>query len=78
MPLDIDYVLLQFYDTKRKSRNDYRKFVGEGIALGRNPELTGGGLFRSKGGWSGVVSARRRGQREEYDERILGSGDFCQ
>jgi REP-associated tyrosine transposase len=74
--MDIDYVLLQFNDSKRKSRNAYRKFVGEGIALGRNPQLTGGGLIRSKGGWSGVVSARRRGQREEYDERILGSGDF--
>jgi len=23
-----------------------------------------------------VVSARRKGQREEFDERILGSGDF--
>jgi hypothetical protein len=36
----------------------------------------GGRLIRSQGGWSQVVSARRRGQREEYDERILGSGDF--
>jgi putative transposase len=52
------------------------KFVGEGIPLGRSPELTGGGLIRSRGGWSEVVSARRKGQREEYDERILGSGDF--
>jgi hypothetical protein len=74
--MDTDYVLLQFNDTKRKARNAYRKFVGEGIALGRSTELTGGGLIRSKGGWSSVVSARRRGDREEYDERILGSGDF--
>jgi REP element-mobilizing transposase RayT len=74
--MDTDYVLLQFNDTKRKSRNAYRKFVAEGIPLGRSAELTGGGLIRSKGGWSNVVSARRKGQREEYDERILGSGDF--
>ena len=74
--MDTDYVLLQFKNTKRKARNAYRKFVGDGIPLGRNPELTGGGLVRSKGGWSNVVSARRKGQREEYDERILGSGDF--
>jgi putative transposase len=74
--MDTDYVLLQFNDTKRKSRNAYRKFVGEGIPLGKISELTGGGLIRSKGGWSNVVSARRKGQREEYDERILGSGDF--
>jgi len=40
------------------------------------PELTGGGLIRSKGGWSQVLAARRSGRKEEYDERILGSGDF--
>lgn len=74
--MDTDNVLLQFNDTKRKARNAYRKFVAEGIPLGRSSELTGGGLIRSKGGWSNVVSARRKGQREEYDERILGSGDF--
>jgi len=74
--MDTDYVLLQFNNTKRKARHAYRTFVGEGIPLGRSAELTGGGLIRSKGGWSNVVSARRRGQREEYDERILGSGDF--
>ena len=37
---------------------------------------TGGGPIRSKGGWSQVLSARRKGQSEESDERILGSGDF--
>jgi len=74
--METDYVLLQFNETKRRARNAYRKFVAEGVALGRSPELTGGGLIRSKGGWSNVVSARRRGEREEYDERILGSGDF--
>ncbi len=44
--------------------------------MGKSPELTGGGLIRSKGGWSHAVSARRSGQEEEFDERILGSGDF--
>jgi REP-associated tyrosine transposase len=67
---------IQLNDTKRKSRNAYRQFVSEGMGQGQSAELTGGGLIRSKGGWSNVVSARRRGQREEYDERILGSGDF--
>jgi putative transposase len=74
--MDTDYVLLQFNDRKRKSKTAYRKFISEGMTLGRSVELTGGGLIRSKGGWSNVVSARRKGQREEYDERILGSGDF--
>ena len=74
--MDVKYVLLQFKDTIKKARNAYRRFVEEGIGMGRQPQLTGGGLIRSKGGWSQVVSARRSGEREEYDERILGSGDF--
>ncbi len=74
--MDTDYALLQFSDSKRKARHEYRRFVGDGIGMGRQPELTGGGLIRSKGGWSQVVSARRSGRKEEYDERILGSGDF--
>ncbi len=74
--LDDNYVLLQFNDTKRKARNAYRQFVHEGIGMGHKPELTGGGLVRSLGGWSQVQSAQRKGQKTEYDERILGSGDF--
>jgi len=30
------------------------------------------------GGWSRVVSLRRQGETETYDERILGSGEFFQ
>jgi len=74
--MDVEYVLLQFKDTTQKARNAYRRFVEEGMGMGRQPELTGGGLIRSKGGWSQVVAARRSGEKEEYDERILGSGDF--
>ena len=74
--MDTDYVLLQFNDTTRRARNAYRRFVQEGIGMGRKPELTGGGLVRSLGGWSQVQSAQRKGQKTEYDERILGSGDF--
>lgn len=74
--MDTDYVLLQFDSTKRKARNAYRQFVEEGIDMGRRPELTGGGLVRSLGGWSQVQSTRGRGHKAEYDERILGCGDF--
>ena len=74
--MDTDYVLLQFSDTTRRARNAYRRFVQEGIGMGHQPELIGGGLVRSLGGWSQVQSAQRKGQKTEYDERILGSGDF--
>jgi REP element-mobilizing transposase RayT len=74
--MDRDRVLSGFGSTRRKAMNEYRRFMQEGFGQGRLPELTGGGLIRSKGGWSQVLSARRSGQREESDERILGSGDF--
>jgi hypothetical protein len=32
--------------------------------------------MRSQGGWSQVLAMRRRGQKEEYDDRIPGSGSF--
>jgi len=74
--MDTNYVLLQFNDTTRRARKAYRVFVQEGISMGRRPELTGGGLVRSLGGWSQVQSAQRTGKKAECDERILGSGDF--
>ena len=74
--MDTVYVLSRFSARNKAARKSYHTFVAEGMGMGRSPEFTGGGLIRSKGGWSQVVSARRSGQREESDERILGSGDF--
>ena len=74
--MDTEYVLLQFNDTRKRARNAYREFVQEGIGMGRQPQLTGGGLIRSLGGWSQVQSAQGKAPKTEYDERILGSGDF--
>ena len=74
--MDTAYVLSLFANRKRAARSAYGTFVAEGMGMGRMPELTGGGLIRSKGGWSQVLSARRKGQVEESDERILGRGDF--
>ena len=75
---DAVYVLSQFGTTRQKGLAGYRKFIREGIGQGHQPELTGGGLLRSLGGWSQVLARRRSGNQEEGDERILGSGDFVQ
>ena len=56
----------------------YERYVAEGIKKGRRPELVGGGLIRSHGGWSEVLSLRRKGGREVSDERVLGSGGFVE
>lgn len=74
--MDVERVLSEFGSTRRKAVGEYRAFMKEGLGQGQLPELTGGGLIRSKGGWSQVLSARRSGRKEEFDERILGSGDF--
>jgi REP element-mobilizing transposase RayT len=76
--MDTDHVLSYFSTKTRAARNAYRRFVEEGMSMGRSDELTGGGLIRSHGGWSQVIAMRRRGRKEESDERILGDGDFVQ
>jgi len=75
---DRDYVLPWFGEKESKAKKAYRQYVKEGIALGRRPELVGGGLVRSLGGWSEVLSMRRNGKRLLTDQRILGSGDFVE
>jgi len=47
---DREYVLKWFCDTEKDARKSYREFVKKGIALGKRPDLTGGGLIRSMGG----------------------------
>jgi REP element-mobilizing transposase RayT len=75
---DCDYVLARFGETKRSARGGYRQYVAEGMKQGRRPDLVGGGLIRSFGGWSEVKALRRAGIRELADDRILGSGDFVE
>jgi len=70
------YILEQFGLQKGRAIRSYRKFMEEGKGLGRRPDLVGGGLIRSLGGWSRVLSLRGRGKRLEHDSRILGSVDF--
>ena len=73
---DRDYTLRWFGKTETKARSSYRKFIKKGIDQGRRPELVGGGLIRSMGGWSKVKSMRFSGMHESSDARILGSGEF--
>lgn len=75
---DRDYVLSWFGEKKGEARKTYRRFVKGGMDQGRRPELVGGGLIRSRGGWSVVKALRRLGVLEKGDERILGSGEFVE
>jgi len=74
---DTRYVLSYFGKGKIARRN-YMQFVAEGVPLGRRPEMVGGGLVRSLGGWSEVLALRSRNDRQVSDQRILGDGEFVQ
>jgi putative transposase len=71
-------VLVRFADKRRQSIHRYREFVATGFQQGRRPELEGGGLLRSNGGWMGVKELRRGREKYRSDERVLGSSSFIE
>jgi putative transposase len=75
---DTAYVLRLYGKKVSAARKAYRTYVKNGIAQGRRPELVGGGLVRSAGGWSVIKTMRRVQDHMKSDERILGDGDFTQ
>jgi hypothetical protein len=75
---DTDYVLKLFGSTKRKSLRNYESFIEAGMNQGRRPELIGGSLVRSVGGWSSLKALRKQRVQAKGNERILGSGAFVE
>ncbi len=71
-------ILTNFGKKKKLARQKYEEFVREGMSRGRRPELVGGGLIRSLGGWAEVLSVRRKGMKASSDQRILGSSEFVE
>jgi hypothetical protein len=71
-------VLAWFAPTERAAVRAYRTFLREGVPQGRRPELVGGGLIRSLGGWAAVQAVRQRGDRVVADARILGTDAFVE
>jgi len=75
---DTDKVLALFANRPSPALSGYRQFVEEGIEMGRRPELTGGGLIRSAGGWVALKSGKEGRDQTTGDERILGEGEFVE
>jgi len=74
---ETNYVLSSFGKSILQARETYYSYMKEGMDQGRRPELVGGGLIRSLGGWSEARKLRLKGQdRIKGDERILGDGEF--
>ena len=74
--MNINDVLRWFGKDLDTGRITYRDFIANGVQQGRRPELVGGGLVRSLGGWSAVKAMRKAGGDELSDARILGDGEF--
>lgn len=74
---DVDSVLRHFGRSKDLARKRYREFVEKGIEKGQDPQLTGGGLLRSVGGWGVLKSNRKMNVHVKGDERILAGHRFC-
>jgi len=74
---DDGYVLKYFGDDLKQARNRYLSYVEAGLDQGRRPELVGGGLIRSFGGWGEVKNQRKNKMgRIKSDQRVLGDSDF--
>jgi putative transposase len=75
---DTHTVLKQFGNSMETARARYRAYVKKGVSQGKRPELSGGGLVRSAGGWANVKAMRKSGLFQKADQRILGDGDFVE
>jgi REP element-mobilizing transposase RayT len=75
---DREAVLAWFGPSERTAKRAYHQYLREGVSQGQRPELVGGGLLRSQGGWAEVLAQRQRGERAFTDERVLGSGAFVE
>ncbi|MEJ2282678.1 MAG: helix-turn-helix domain-containing protein, partial [Desulfobacterales bacterium] len=75
---DTEYVLKLFGPSIRVARRAYESFVFKGVEQGRRPDLVGGGLLRSVGGWAALKGFRDIGIRIKGDERLLGSSEFVE
>src|SRR2546421_4678560 len=73
-----DAVLSQFGRTPAAGRSQYRGYVAAGVPLGSRPDLRGGGLVRSVGGWEAAREIRRGREAFAADERVLGGSKFVE
>ena len=73
---DVDYILGYFSKKRKIAQRKYREHVLKGIEKGHRPELVGGGLIRSHGGWAEARKVAKDGERIKGDERILGDSQF--
>lgn len=75
---DRQKILTCFGETLAVSKIKYRECLFDAMQQGNRPELLGGGLIRSMGGIGNIQFVRSTDEKQEYDQRILGSSDFVE
>ncbi|WP_179957855.1 transposase, partial [Exilibacterium tricleocarpae] len=75
---EVNALLGLFGERLSTARRRYHQFMEEGLQAGGTPDLSGGGLIRSYGGWELATSARKEHTLRIGDERILGDSDFVE
>ncbi len=73
-----EYILNYFPGRLSSARQQYHEYIQKGISAGKRPDLVGGGLVRSVGGWHALKELRKRRVYMKGDERILGDSDFIE
>ena len=71
-PWQDDQFILPLFSSSG-ARTVYLDFMKAGVTRGRRPDLTGGGLVRSHGGWAEIKKSR---ERLKGDVRVLGDSQF--
>jgi putative transposase len=71
-------ILARFGKQVVPARKKYLTFMADGIEQGKRPDLVGGGLVRSVGGWEQISSLRQAQTHLKSDERILGDSKFVE
>ena len=74
----VSEVLEYFGLRAKKARSGYRQFMEEGALRGRRDDLTGGGLIRSLDGENLLKEMSKAGEKQPFDDRILGDGQFVE
>lgn len=75
---DAEYVLARFGKNFSRARQKYREFVDDGVVMGKRPDLPGGVLIPSLGGWQAARNSANTMERLKGDERILGGSNFVE
>ena len=76
--IDRDYVLAHFGRSEREAVRKYEEYLADRFKEYKRGEYSGGGLVRSMGGMGNVLSLKGSGEKEMFDARVLGGGNFVE